>query len=97
MSDRIAIWLYETKVAIVERERHRMRLWYTPEALETFPDGAPLLSLPLALSEERFPNGVVRSFLDGLLPEGDARRVIAEDLGLRADDTFGLAQALGRG
>lgn len=96
MSDRIAIWLYETKVAIVERDRHRMRLWYTPEALETFPDGAPLLSLPLALSEERFPNGVVRSFLDGLLPEGDARRVIAEDLGLRADDTFGLARALGR-
>ncbi len=96
MSDRIAIWLYETKVAIVERERHRMRLWYTPEALETFPDGDPLLSLPLALSEERFPNGVVRSFLDGLLPEGDSRRVIAEDLGLRADDTFGLVRALGR-
>lgn len=96
MSDRLAIWLYETKVAVVERERRRMRLRYTSEALEAFPDGAPLLSLPLPLSEERFPNGVVRSFLDGLLPEGDARRVIAEDLGLRADDTFGLARALGR-
>jgi serine/threonine-protein kinase HipA len=96
MSDRLAIWLYETKVAIVERERRRMRLRYTSEALEAFPDGAPLLSLQLPLSEERFPNGVVRSFLDGLLPEGDARRVIADDLGLRADDTFGLASALGR-
>jgi serine/threonine-protein kinase HipA len=95
-SDRIAIWLYETKIATVERERHRMRLRYTSEALEEFPDGAPLLSLPLPLSDERFPNGVVRSFLDGLLPEGDARRVIAEDLRLRADDTFGLARALGR-
>jgi serine/threonine-protein kinase HipA len=96
MSDRLAIWLYETRVAIVERERRRMRLWYTPEALEAFPDGVPLLSLPLPLTEERFPNGVVRAFLDGLLPEGDARRVIAEDLDIRADDTFGLASALGR-
>jgi serine/threonine-protein kinase HipA len=96
MSERLAIWLYETKVAIVDRERRRMRLRYTPEALEAFPDGAPLLSLQLPLNDERFPNGVVRPFLDGLLPEGDARRVIAEDLGLRADDTFGLAMALGR-
>jgi serine/threonine-protein kinase HipA len=39
---------------------------------------------------------VVRSFLDGLLPEEDSRRLIAQDLGLRADDTFALARALGR-
>jgi serine/threonine-protein kinase HipA len=31
-----------------------------------------------------------------LLPEGDSRRAIAEDFNLRADDTFGLAAALGR-
>jgi serine/threonine-protein kinase HipA len=96
MSDRLAIWLYDTKVATVEQERHRMRLRYTPEAIQTFPAGAPLLSLQLTVRQERFPNGVVRSFLDGLLPEGDARRAIAEDLSLRADDTFNLARALGR-
>jgi len=96
MSDRLAIWLYGTKVATIELERRRMRLRYTRQALESFPTGAPLLSLRLRLTEERYPNGAVRSFLDGLLPEGDPRRAIAEDLNLRADDTFNLARALGR-
>jgi serine/threonine-protein kinase HipA len=96
MSERLAIWLYGGKVATVESERRRMRLQYTQEAIESFPGGAPLLSLQLTVRQERFPNGVVRAFLDGLLPEGDARRLIAEDLSLRADDTFGLARALGR-
>jgi serine/threonine-protein kinase HipA len=96
MSDRLAIWLYGMKVAIVEQERRRMRLQYTSDAIRSFPAGTPLLSLRLALGQERFPNGVVRSFLDGLLPEDDSRRLIAQDLGLRADDTFALARALGR-
>jgi serine/threonine-protein kinase HipA len=96
MGDRLAIWLYGTKVATVEQERRRMRLQYTPQAIQAFPAGAPALSLQLGVTRERFPNGVVRSFLDGLLPEDDARRLIAQGFGLRADDTFALAGALGR-
>ena len=96
MSDRLDIWLYGAKVATIELERRRMRLRYTRQALESFPGGAPLLSLRLRVTDERYPNGAVRSFLDGLLPEGEPRRVIAEDLGLRSDDTFNLALALGR-
>ncbi len=96
MPGRLAIWLYGTKVATVEEDRHRLRLIYTPDALQSFPAGTPLLCLKLPLSAERYPNGLTRAFLDGLLPEGDARRAIADDFGLRADDTFGLAQALGR-
>jgi serine/threonine-protein kinase HipA len=96
MPGQLAIWLHGIKVAIVEEDRHRLRLTYTPEALTSFPAGTPLLSLKLPLSADRYPNGLTRTFLDGLLPEGDPRRAIAEDFGLRADDTFGLAQALGR-
>lgn len=96
MSDRLAIWLYDTRVATIERERGRMRLRYTPEAAASYPAGTPLLSLQLPLRGDSFPNGIVRSFLDGLLPEGDARRAVAEDFDLRVGDTFGLAQALGR-
>ncbi len=96
MSDRLAIWLYGTKVATVEQERRRMRLHYTDDAIELFPAGTPLLSLLLGVRQEGFPNGAVRSFLDGLLPEDDSRRLIAQDLGLRADDTFAMARALGR-
>jgi serine/threonine-protein kinase HipA len=94
--DSLSIWLHGRRIAAVESERRRLRLRYTRAALESFPAGTPLLSLRLPLSEQPFPNGAVRTFLDGLLPEGDARRAIAEDLRLRADDTFGLARALGR-
>lgn len=94
--DRLAIWLYGIKVAVVERERRRMRLSYTSQALESFPAGTPLLSVTIPLSDRRFPNGVVRALLDGLLPEGQMRLTIAAELGLRADDTFGLARELGR-
>jgi len=96
MPGRLAIWLYGIKVAIVEEDHRRLRLGYTAEALDSFPTGSPLLSLKLPLSSDRYPNGITRAFLDGLLPEGDPRRAIAEDFGIRADDTFGLAQALGR-
>jgi serine/threonine-protein kinase HipA len=96
MADRLAIWLYGMRVATVSEERRRLRLAYTAEALERFPGGTPLLSLALPLTNERLRDGVVRPFLDGLLPEGDSRRAIADDLHLRADDTFRLAEALGR-
>jgi serine/threonine-protein kinase HipA len=37
-----------------------------------------------------------RPFFDGLLPEGEARRIIAYDLGIAESDTFGLLAQLGR-
>ena len=97
MADPLAVWLYGVEVAIVERDsRRRLRLAYTHEALETFSLGTPLLSLRLPLTGDRYGNVPTRAFLDGLLPEGEPRRVLAEDLGLAADDTFGLIGALGR-
>jgi serine/threonine-protein kinase HipA len=96
MAEELAVWLYGQPVATIEFERRRIRLRYTPEALGKYPGGSPLLSLTLPVSAVQFGSGVVRPFLDGLLPEGEPRRAIAEDLQLRADDTFGLIRALGR-
>jgi serine/threonine-protein kinase HipA len=93
---RLAIWLYGRRLAIVERERRgRLRLFYTEEALATYEGGTPLLSLALPLTRDRYPNGVTRAFLDGLLPEGEPRRALAADLDLTASDVFGLLGALG--
>lgn len=96
MADALAVWIYGRKVALITNERRRIRLEYTLEARSAFPGGTPLLSLQLPVTNERYTNDIVRSFLDGLLPEGEARRVIAEDLGVRSDDTFALIGALGR-
>lgn len=97
MAGELAVWLYGSKVAAVDQDRsHRPRLTYTDEALRLYQAGTPLLSMTLTVRPERFPQGVTRSFLDGLLPEGDTRRALADDLRLRADDTYGLIRALGR-
>jgi serine/threonine-protein kinase HipA len=83
-------------VVTIGSERRLLRLDHTSEALDRLPGRTPLLSLTLPVSADRFGHGVIRPFLDGLLPEGESRPVIADDLGLRADDTFGLIRALGR-
>jgi serine/threonine-protein kinase HipA len=93
---RLAAWLYGTHVATIEERDRRLRLTYTDEALSRFAPGTPLLSLSLPLTERPFTQGVVKPFLDGLLPEAEARRAAAERLDLKAQDTFGLLEALGR-
>lgn len=96
MPDRLAVWMYDTQVALVDQLRGRLRLTYTDQALTRYGLGVPLLSLSLPVQPEHYGHGVVRSFLDGLLPEGESRQVIANDRKLRRDDTYGLIAALGR-
>lgn len=97
MAGALAIWLYGHQVAVVEKRRGtRLRLSYTEHALDTYEGGTPLLSLAFPLTRERYPNGATRAFLDGLLPEGEPRRAIAQELDLPASDVFGLLAALGK-
>ena len=96
MADELAVWLNGSRIAIVEQERGRPRLFYTDEALDHYALGTPLLSLSLPVANRRYPQGVVRAFLDGLLPEGEFRGAIARDVGVSPTDTYGLIGALGR-
>jgi serine/threonine-protein kinase HipA len=96
VADELAVWLYGERVATIDRKRGRPRLAYTEETLGRYDLGTPLLSLALPVATERYTQGVARPFLDGLLPEGEPRKSIARDLGLRGDDTYGLIEALGR-
>ena len=96
MDDELSVWLYGARVAVIGRERDRLRLTYSEEALSTYPLGTPLLSISLPVSSRRYTHGVVRPFLDGLLPEGTSRRAIAYDLHVNASDTYGLIRLLGR-
>jgi serine/threonine-protein kinase HipA len=96
VTDELAIWLYGIKVASIDQRRGRLRLTYTEEALERYPLGLPLLSLSLPLTPQRYTHGVVRPFLDGLLPEGEARQAATNDFNVLREDTYGLIRALGR-
>lgn len=88
--------MHGKNVATIVQERGRPRLAYTPEALDNFQLGTPLLSLSLPLTNRQYPQGTVRPFLDGLLPEGEARKSIARDVGVGETDTYGLIRELGR-
>jgi serine/threonine-protein kinase HipA len=92
----LSIWLHELCVAHLEQPRGRMRLTYTPEAVQRYGAGTPLLSLSLPVTPDPYPDGVVRTFFDGLLPEGEVRRAIAADLRVAAHDTYTLIAELGR-
>jgi len=92
----LAVWLAGVRVAEINQERRRLRLMYTEGALQQYELGVPLLSLSLPLTNQRYAHGVVRAFLDGLLPEGEARQAIARDVGVDRDDTYGLIRAVGR-
>lgn len=97
MSEGLSIWLSGLEVAVVSSARGgKLHLSYTQAALERYALGTPLLSLSLPLTSERYSHGVVKSFLDGLLPEGEPRRAIADGLNVKASDTYSLAEALGR-
>ncbi|NQV96244.1 MAG: HipA domain-containing protein [Acidimicrobiaceae bacterium] len=94
--DALAVWLNGVKIAVVDQKRGRLSLAYTTDALDKYPLGSPLLSFSLALKRERYGHGVVRPFLDGLLPEGEARQAVAREFGVDRDDTYGLIRELGR-
>jgi serine/threonine-protein kinase HipA len=96
VADELAVWLYGDQVATIDLHRGRPRLIYTEDALSRYELGTPLLSLSLPISERRYTQGVVRPFIDGLLPEGESRKSIARDVGVRVDDTYGLIRELGR-
>jgi serine/threonine-protein kinase HipA len=97
VTDALAIWLDGLHVAVVERDRKgRLRLRYTDQAHQTFEGGTPVLSLDLPLTRQSYPNARTRAFLDGLLPEGEPRRVLAEELDIPASNVFGLLATLGR-
>jgi serine/threonine-protein kinase HipA len=96
MASELSVWLYGSRVATIDQDRRRPRLAYTDVAQRLYAPGTPLLSLSLPIRSERFGQSTVRPFLDGLLPEGEARRIIAREVKVPAEDTYGLIEALGR-
>lgn len=96
MTDRLDIWLYGTRLASIGAGADdRIRLDWTDNALDRWPVGTRVLSAKLPIGSTPSPP-LVHSYLDGLLPEGNARTNHAMDAGVAPDNTFGLIRAYGR-
>lgn len=96
MTDRLDIWLYGLRVAHIETATDgRIRLDWTSDARDRWGEGTRVLSAKLPIGTQPVP-ALVRNYLDGLLPEGNARTNHAMTAGLAPDNTFGLIRAYGR-
>ncbi len=97
MAEPLSIWMHGFHVGTIEQDRRsRLRLSYTQSAIRQYNPGTPLLSIRLPVAHQHYSHGVAAPFLEGLLPEGAPRRVVAERFDLATSDTFGLLRALGR-
>lgn len=91
------VWLHGVAVARVAQVRSgKLTLEYTREALSRWSLNTPVLSVSLPLREKRYSPGAATPYLEGLLPEGDARTVLERHFQIRRGDTFGLLAAIGR-
>lgn len=70
-----------------------IRLTHTAEALDTYPGNSPVLSNSLRMSRRTQD---ATAWLDGLLPEGPLRDIIAGNRGLVSSDTWAMIASLGR-
>ncbi len=90
------LWLYGTPIARVHEDaQHRLHLAWTDEAEHRWGRGVRVLSAKLTIGTVPPPE-VVRAYLDGLLPEGNARVNAALTARVGPDDTYGLVRAYGR-
>lgn len=96
MPESLDVWLYGTRVATVTNGYDgRLALDWGAEALNRWGTGARVLSAKLATGSRVSP-ALVKNYLDGLLPEGNARVNHAMTAGVPPDDTFALVREYGR-
>lgn len=90
------IWLYGTHLASLSEDvRGRMVLTWTDAARDDFGEGSRVLSAKMPIGGRIVP-ALVRNYIDGLLPEGNARVNAALAAGAPPDDSFALIRAYGR-
>jgi len=92
------VWLHGIRIAVLTEARTRkMQLRYTDEAAQRFTNGSAVLSVALPMTaSRRHPPGIVGPWLEGLLPEGEARTTMERSYEVLRGDTYGLLQAIGR-
>ncbi|MDQ0278580.1 serine/threonine-protein kinase HipA [Arthrobacter silviterrae] len=97
MDDFLNVWLNGVHVAALTSDGPGggASLTYTPEAIERWGLGFPLLSVRLPVSGDRYPATMTRAFIDGLLPEDHIRALLADKARVATDDSYGLLRAYG--
>jgi serine/threonine-protein kinase HipA len=85
------VWLSGRRAGRLEQVAGSMRFAYDGEYVAA---GAPVLSWSLPLAEREYGDPA-RAFFANLLPEGEARTIVARRFGVSAGNDFGLLYEIG--
>lgn len=88
--------MYGARVGELTTNRNALSFNYSDDARAEHGLGAPLLSVSMPTHAEPYRGEVVHAFFDGLLPEGEARRIIAYDFDVDERDVVAMLRILGR-
>jgi serine/threonine-protein kinase HipA len=93
VADELEVWLFEGRVGALALIDGRLSFSYAPGWLSR-PD-AVALSISLPLQAEPFDDRQSRPFFAGLLPEGQMRRLIAQQFQVSGQNDFALLDHIG--
>ncbi len=88
MSDDLLIWRDGRVHGVVAERRGNLALRYERDARP--------ISVSMPVRSQSYGNRPARTWLRGLLPEGQIRAIVAYDLGIDGTDDFGLLTVLGK-
>lgn len=92
MSERVLeVWCFGEIAGHLHDDGHYLTFTYAQDWLDA---DRPPISQSLGLSQDFTPEAV-RAFFEGLLPEGDLRRLLGQRLGVSAGNEFSLLERIG--
>jgi len=93
MAHELEVWLFTDHVGTLSLVNGTLSFTYSPNWLSN-PE-AIVLSASLPLQSETFDDQVARPFFAGLLPEGDLRRLLAQQFQISRQNDFALLDRIG--
>ena len=93
MARELEVWLFADRVGTLALVEGQLRFCYAPDWLSQ--PKAVALSASLPLQGESFDDRKARPFFAGLLPEGQMRRLIAQQLQVSNQNDFALLDHIG--
>jgi serine/threonine-protein kinase HipA len=93
MAHELEVWLFADRVGTLALVEGRLSFHYAPDWLSR--PNATALSTSLPLQAEPFDDHKTRPFFAGLLPEGQMRRMIAQQFQVSGQNDFALLDHIG--
>jgi serine/threonine-protein kinase HipA len=89
------VCLHGERIGTLDRTADGYELSYSPAAVARHGSGTVLLSHSLPVRAEPYSADTTRAYVEGLLPQGQARRRLAREIGVAPEDGYALIAALG--